>query len=71
MGWRQSSGVLRPLTSSQELLVLFLPNLVCNICRVRSQEIINSMTPTKKDLNLIILFKICSTPGHGLCKLSR
>ena len=47
MGWRPSSCVVRrPLTSSsQELLSQFWANLVCNICRVRRQEIVNFMTP--------------------------
>ena len=35
-------GGRRPLTSSsQELLGQSLPNLVCSICRVRRQEIVN------------------------------
>ena len=35
-----------PLTSSsQELLGQSKPNLVCSICRVGRQEIINIMTP--------------------------
>ena len=38
--------LLRALTSSsQELLGQSSPNLVCSICRVRRQEIVNFMTP--------------------------
>ena len=41
-----SRVVRRPLTSSsQELLSQSLPNLVCSICRLRRQEIVNFMTP--------------------------
>ena len=39
--------VRRPLTS-QKLLGQSLPNLVCSICRVRRQEIVNFMTPHPK-----------------------
>ena len=45
-------GVRRPLTfSSQELPGQSLPNLVCSICRVRRQEIVNFMTPTPRGDN--------------------
>ena len=49
MDWRPSSSAVRraSLTSSlQKLLGQSLPNLVCSICRVRRQEIVNFMTPT-------------------------
>ena len=50
MGWRPSSSIVHcALTSSsQELLGQSLPNLVCSICRVRRQEIVNFMTPTQR-----------------------
>ena len=44
--------VRRALTSSsQELLGQSSPNLVCSICRVRRQEIVNFMTPHPKGRN--------------------
>ena len=30
------------------------PNLVCSICRTRRQEIVNSMTPTPREGNLVV-----------------
>ena len=43
--------VRRPLTSSEELLGQSLPNLVCGICRVRRQEILNFITSTPRGGN--------------------
>ena len=44
--------VRRALTSSsQELLGQSEPNLVCSICRVRRQEIVNFMTPPSRGGN--------------------
>ena len=40
--------VVRPFTSSQDLLDHSYPNLVCSICRVNIQEIVNCMTSTKR-----------------------
>ena len=48
MGWRPSSSVVRhPLfiSFSQELMDQFRPMLVCTICTVRRQEIVNLMAP--------------------------
>ena len=44
------SVVCRVLTSSsQELVDRSLPNLLCSVCRVRRQEIVNFMTPHTRD----------------------
>ena len=47
MGWRLSLRILRrPLrSSSQELQGQSIPNLVCSICGVRRQEIVNCHDP--------------------------
>ena len=62
---RPSCVVRRLLTSySQELLGQSKPYLVCSICRVRKQEIVNVMTPIQrggnfgvKSVKLLYFFK--------------
>ena len=45
-GWLPASSVVHYLTSSsQELLGQSLPNLVCSICRMKRQEIVNFTNP--------------------------
>ena len=44
----------RPLTSSQELLGQYLPNLVRSISRVRRKEIVNFMIPHPKGDHILV-----------------